>query len=157
MTVTPIFSYTPQNATLIAGLLVGFSTASTDPDSATPAGTWSAWNGLTDIGDIGNSGSFIEQTTLADTTKRYISGMKDTQEIEMTYYKYAGDTDQAALKAAAEAGSNIWVKCQWKNGDVAKFQAAISGYALVGGGNEDGVKAKVTMRINGDVTFTDAS
>ena len=89
MTVTPIFSYTPQNATLIAGLLVGFSTASTDPDSSTPAGTWSAWNGLTDIGDIGNSGSFIEQTTLADTTKRYISGMKDTQEIEMTYYKYA--------------------------------------------------------------------
>ena len=157
MTVTPIFFFFLQNATLIAGLLVGFSTATTDPDSATPAGTWSAWNGLTDIGDIGNSGSFIEQTTLADTTKRYISGMKDTQEIEMTYYKYAGDTDQASLKAAAEAGSNIWVKCQWKNGDTAKFQAAISGYALVGGGNEDGVKAKVTMRINGDVTFTDAS
>ena len=86
---------------------MGFSTATTDPDSATPAGTWSAWNGLTDIGDIGNSGSFIEQTTLADTTKRYISGMKDTQEIEMTYYKYAGDTDQASLKAAAEAGSNM--------------------------------------------------
>ena len=155
MTVSPIFTYTPQNATLIAGLLVGFSTETTEPDSN--SGTWSPWNGLTDIGDIGNSGSFIEQTTLADTTKRYISGMKDTQEIEMTYYKYAGDTYQAALKAAAEAGSNIWVKCQWKNGDTAKFQAAISGYALVGGGNEDGVKAKVTMRINGDVTFTDAS
>ena len=38
-----------------------------------------------------------------------------------------------------------------------KFQAAISGYALVGGSNEDGVKAKISMRINGDVTFTDAS
>ena len=155
MTVTPLFNYTPQNATLIAGMLVGYSTASTDPDSS--SGTWSPWNGLTDIGDIGNNGSFIEQTTLADTTKRYIAGMKDTSEIEMTFYKYAGDTNQTALKTAAENGSNIWVKIQWKNGDTAKFQAAISGYALVGGGNEDGVKAKVTMRINGDVTFTDAS
>lgn len=155
MTVTPLFNYTPQNATLIAGMLVGYSTATTDPDSN--SGTWSPWNGLTDIGDIGNNGSFIEQTTLADTTKRYIAGMKDTSEIEMTFYKYAGDTNQTALKTAAENGSNIWVKIQWKNGDVAKFQAAISGYALVGGGNEDGVKAKITMRINGDVTFTDAS
>lgn len=155
MTVTPLFNYTPQNATLIAGMLVGYSTASTDPDSS--SGTWSPWNGLTDIGDIGNNGSFIEQTTLADTTKRYIAGMKDTSEIEMTFYKYAGDTNQTALKTAAENGSNIWVKIQWKNGDTAKFQAAISGYALVGGGNEDGVKAKITMRINGDVTFTDAS
>ena len=155
MTVTPLFNYTPQNATLIAGMLVGYLTASTDPDSN--SGTWSPWNGLTDIGDIGNNGSFIEQTTLADTTKRYIAGMKDTSEIEMTFYKYAGDTNQTALKTAAENGSNIWVKIQWKNGDTAKFQAAISGYALVGGGNEDGVKAKITMRINGDVTFTDAS
>ena len=133
MAVTPIFSYTPQNATLIAGMLVGYSTAT------------------------GNSGAFVEQTTLADTTKRYMAGMKDTAEMEVTYYKYAGDTNQAALKTAAEAGSNIWVKVQWKNGDTAKFQAAISGYALVGGSNEDGVKAKISMRINGDVTFTDAS
>ena len=155
MTVTPFFNYSPQNATLIAGMLVGYSTAATDPDSN--SGTWSPWNGLTDIGDIGNNGSFIEQTTLADTTKRYIAGMKDTSEIEMTFYKYAGDTNQTALKTAAENGSNIWVKIQWKNGDTAKFQAAISGYALVGGGNEDGVKAKITMRINGDVSFTDAS
>ena len=137
MAVTPIFSYTPQNATLIAGMLVGYSTATADPDSN--SGTWSPWNGITEIGDIGNSGAFVEQTT------------------EVTYYKYAGDTNQAALKTAAEAGSNIWVKVQWKNGDTAKFQAAISGYALVGGSNEDGVKAKISMRINGDVTFTDAS
>ena len=63
MAVTPIFSYTPQNATLIAGMLVGYSTASADPDSN--SGTWSPWNGITEIGDIGNSGAFVEQTTLA--------------------------------------------------------------------------------------------
>ena len=112
MAVTPIFSYTPQNATLIAGMLVGYSTATADPDSN--SGTWSPWNGITEIGDIGNSGAFVEQTTLADTTKRYMAGMKDTAEMEVTYYKYAGDTNQAALKTAAEAGSNIWVKVQWK-------------------------------------------
>ena len=63
MAVTPIFSYTPQNATLIAGMLVGYSTATADPDSN--SGTWSPWNGITEIGDIGNSGAFVEQTTLA--------------------------------------------------------------------------------------------
>ena len=86
MAVTPIFSYTPQNATLIAGMLVGYSTASADPDLN--SGTWSPWNGITEIGDIGNSGAFVEQTTLADTTKRYMAGMKDTAEMEVTYYKY---------------------------------------------------------------------
>ena len=155
MTVTPIYSYTPQNASIIAGLLVGFSTAASDPD--TNSGTWTGWNGITEIGDIGNTGAFIEQTTIADTTKRYMAGMKDTSEMEVTYFKYSGDTGQASLKSAAEAGSNIWVKVQWKNGDVAKFQAAISGYAIVGGSNEEGYKAKITLRINGDVTFTDAS
>jgi hypothetical protein len=149
MTVTPIFSYTPQNATLIAGLLVSFK----GPNDQTEK----PWNGLTEIGDIGNTGSFVEQTTLADTTKRYIAGMKDTSEIEMTYYKYAGDTNQASLKTLAEAGSNIHVHLQWKNGDEAEFDAAISGYAIVAGSNEDGVRAKISMRINGDVTFTDAS
>ena len=48
MAVTPIFSYTPQNATLIAGMLVGYSTATADPDSN--SGTWSPWNGITEIG-----------------------------------------------------------------------------------------------------------
>ncbi len=149
MTVTPIFSYTPQNATLIAGLLVSFK----GPNDQTEK----PWNGLTEIGDIGNTGSFVEQTTLADTTKRYIAGMKDTSEIEMTYYKYAGDSNQASLKTLAEAGSHIHVHLQWKNGDEAEFDAAISGYAIVAGSNEDGVRAKISMRINGDVTFTDAS
>ena len=50
-----------------------------------------------------------------------MAGMKDTAEMEVTYYKYAGDTNQAALKTAAEAGSNIWVKVQWKNGDTGKI------------------------------------
>ncbi|MBQ8708873.1 MAG: hypothetical protein IJ523_12370 [Succinivibrionaceae bacterium] len=81
----------------------------------------------------------------------------DTSEQEVTFFKYVGDAGQATLKTAAENGSNIWVKVQWANGDEAKFQAAISGYAIVGGGNEDGVRAKITMRINGDVSFTDAS
>ena len=58
MAVTPIFSYTPQNATLIAGMLVGYSTATADPDSN--SGTWSPWNGITEIGDIGNSGAFVK-------------------------------------------------------------------------------------------------
>lgn len=157
MAITPIYNYEEQNASIIAGLLVAYSTASDDPDTSSPAGTWTGWNGITEIGDIGNQGSFIEQTTLADTSKRYMAGMKDTSEMEVTYFKYAGDAGQAGIKTAAEAGSVIWVKVQWPNGDTAKFQAALSGYAIVGGGNEDGVKAKVTMRISGDVTFTDAS
>ena len=147
MAITPIFEYTPQNATLIAGLLVAFKVGE---------GEYTAWNGLTDVGDIGNTGSFVEQTSLADRTKRYLAGMKDTAEFEMTYYKYVGDAGQAQLKTLAESGSNISVKMQWPNGDEATFEAAISGYSIVGGGNEDAVRAKVTMRINGDVTFKDA-
>ena len=85
MAVTPIFSYTPQNATLIAGMLVGYSTATADPDLN--SGSWSPWNGITEIGDIGNSGTLVEQNKIADTTERNMAGMKDTAETEGTYYK----------------------------------------------------------------------
>lgn len=101
MPVTPLFNYTPQNASIIAGMLVAFSTDATDPDTADPAGTWTPWNGITEIGDIGNTGAFIEQTTLADTTKRYMAGMKDTSEQEVTIqFRATENTNSKQRKTA---------------------------------------------------------
>ena len=94
-------SYEHQNATLTAGTLVYYKALNAADE------TYALWNGLTEIGDIGTSGSFVEDTTLADTVKTYIPGMKDTSELEFTFYRYNADTAQADLISKAQAGTSV--------------------------------------------------
>jgi hypothetical protein len=141
-------SYEHQNATLTAGTLVYYKAL----DAADE--TYALWNGLTEIGDIGTSGSFVEDTTLADTVKTYIPGMKDTSELEFTFYRYNADTAQADLISKAQAGTSVTIKIVWPNSTQAVFNAALNGYSVVGGGNEDGVKGKINLRVSGDTTFS---
>lgn len=141
-------SYEHQNATLTAGTLVYYKAL----DAADE--TYALWNGLTEIGDIGTSGSFVEDTTLADTVKTYIPGMKDTSELEFTFYRYNADTAQADLISKAQAGTSVTIKIVWPNNTQAVFDAALNGYAVVGAGNEDGVKGKINLRVSGDTTFS---
>ena len=97
-------SYEHQNATLTAGTLVYYKALNAADE------TYALWNGLTEIGDIGTSGSFVEDTTLADTVKTYIPGMKDTSELEFTFYRYNADTAQADLISKAQAGTSVTIK-----------------------------------------------
>ena len=141
-------SYSHQNATLTAGTLVYYKALNAADE------TYALWNGLTEIGDIGTSGSFVEDTTLADTVKTYIPGMKDTSELEFTFYRYNADTAQADLISKAQAGTSVTIKIVWPNSTQAVFDAALNGYAVVGAGNEDGVKGKINLRVSGDTTFS---
>ena len=141
-------SYSHQNATLTAGTLVYYKALNAADE------TYALWNGLTEIGDIGTSGSFVEDTTLADTVKTYIPGMKDTSELEFTFYRYNADTAQADLISKAQAGTSVTIKIVWPNNTQAVFDAALNGYAVVGAGNEDGVKGKINLRVSGDTTFS---
>ena len=141
-------TYSHQNATLTAGTLVYYKALNAADE------TYALWNGLTEIGDIGTSGSFVEDTTLADTVKTYIPGMKDTSELEFTFYRYNADTAQADLISKAQAGTSVTIKIVWPNNTQAVFDAALNGYAVVGAGNEDGVKGKINLRVSGDTTFS---
>ena len=110
-------SYEHQNATLTAGTLVYYKALNAADE------TYALWNGLTEIGDIGTSGSFVEDTTLADTVKTYIPGMKDTSELEFTFYRYNADTAQADLISKAQAGTSVTIKIVWPNNTQAVFDA----------------------------------
>lgn len=141
-------TYSHQNATLTAGTLVYYKALEAE-DSA-----YALWNGLTEIGDIGTTGSFVEDTTLADTVKTYIAGMKDTSELEFQFYRYKDDSAQADLISKAQAGTSITIKIVWTNGTQAVFDAALNGYSVVGSGNEEGIKGKINLRVSGDTTFS---
>lgn len=149
MALTPIYSYTPKDAAILAGTLTMFK--GDDDEDFLP------WQGIKELGDIGSTGSFIEQTTLEDTAKRYIGGMKDTQEAEMSFAWYADDANHKKLRDYAIAGKSVDIKVQFPNGVVAQFHAALSGFAFSSGGNEDFITAKVSMRMSGEPTWTDPS
>ena len=80
--------------------------------------------------------------------------MKDTSELEFTFYRYNTDTAQADLISKAQAGTSVTIKIVWPNNTQAVFDAALNGYAVVGAGNEDGVKGKINLRVSGDTTFS---
>lgn len=141
-------TYQHQNATLIAGTLVYYK-LQTEEDTA-----FRLWNGLTSIGDIGTEGTFADDTTIADTVHTYIPGMKDTSELSFEFYLYNADENQDELRGMAAEGENITLKIEWPAGTVAKFNAALNGFSVIGGGNEDGVKGKIALRVSGDTEFS---
>lgn len=147
MAVTPIYEYSAKDSAILAGTLTMFKG---DDDS-----DFLPWQGIRELGDIGSTGSFIEQTTLEDKTKRYLGGMKDTQEAEMSFAWYADDANHKKLRDYAIAGKSVDIKVQFPNGVVAAFHAALSGFAFSSGGNEDVITAKVSLRMSGDPTWTD--
>ena len=141
-------TYKHQNATLTAGTLVYYK----DQDAEETA--FKLWNGLTNIGDIGTSGTFQADTTIADTTNTYIPGMKDTAEMEFEFYLYAADENQTELRDKANNGENVTIRIEWPSGDIGTFNAALNGFSIVGSSNEDGIKGKIGLRVSGDTTWT---
>lgn len=67
--------------------------------------TWVAIAEPRELGDIGESGSFVDATHLSitDATRQYIAGLKDPPDKAFVFADIPADAGQIALKAAADA------------------------------------------------------
>lgn len=108
---------------------------------------------LQEFPDLGAAADQVEVTTLADSNRRYINGIKDFGSLEFTFL-YDGATEGSfkKLQAIEKAGQAVkWKVTLPDNVDVT-FEGMAS-VALSGAGVNDALTFKLSINLSSDVTF----
>lgn len=114
------FAYTPKDAVLAAGTQTQFCLKG--------ATAWTPVQGVSAIGQVGEKGSTVEQTTLEDASKRYMAGMFDGPDKELKGKFYDDDAGQTAFFNAAKAGENVMIMHVWPDNVTATYELTLLGY-----------------------------
>ena len=150
MAITPIYTRTPQNATLNAGSLTMWAEI---PTSGEPS--WRKLDGNVNLPELSATASSVDQSTVEDADGfRYISGRKDGAEGSIQVYFYKDDADQKAFFEAAQANKNVLLKVQYKGGLLAQCEIALLGYNLPSGGADEVQSITINFKISGSITIT---
>ena len=150
MAITPIYTRTPQNASLNAGSLTMWAEI---PESSDP--TWRKLDSNVNLPELSATASSVDQSTVEDADGfRYISGRKDGAEGSIQVYFYKDDADQKAFFEAAQANKNVLLKVQYKGGLLAQCEVALLGYNLPSGGADEVQSITINFKISGSITIT---
>ena len=142
---------TKKNAITGKNTLVGYKLASdTSGDYVTIPGV-SVFTGL------GGTVEDIDQTCIAEDTKRYLSGAWDGNEITITIHHYTGDTTQQALISAANSGSIISLCIQYQDESTAIMEVALKSATPQDPSISDTLKWDIVGKLNSKPTWTLAS
>ena len=123
---------------------------------STDGGTvYSLVKGVETVPRVGTEGSFVEVTSIDETTKRYIAGMKTPPEWELAFKRIGDDAVQDALIAAAQAGDTVKIKVTYQTGDVADIDLVLNGYYADEAAQGDAPQMfAVKGQQSGDATFS---
>ena len=89
------------------------------------SGDYTTIPGVSVFTGLGGSVEDIEQTCIAEDTKRYLPGAWDGNEITITIHHYTGDTTQQALINAANSGAIISLCIQYQDESTAVMEVAL--------------------------------
>lgn len=110
--------------------------------SATETPNWTDVCDIKDFPDLGGSPDLLETTTLSDSAKTYIAGIKDQQALEFTANYDEDDMDAIALLTGTKK-FQLWFGAAGASGKFA-FSGTISTY-VVGAGVNEVVDMKVVI------------
>ena len=104
------------------------------------------------IDAFGTEGSFVDATTLSDTTKKYVADIKDTPDINLVVNHSKGSTAVSGLLTAASNGETVKVRISFPDTTTATFDLALSGYTTQVE-SEGLIRHTVKGKQSGDVVF----
>jgi len=102
--------------------------------SANDTPSWDDVCDIKDFPDLGGAPEMLETTTLSDSAKSYIAGIKDQQALEFTANYDADDMDAIALLTGTQ-DFQLWFGASGASGKFA-FSGTISAYVVGAGVNE---------------------
>lgn len=102
--------------------------------SSTETPSWDDVCDIKDFPDLGGSPELLETTTLSDSSKAYIAGIKDQQALEFTANYDEDDMDAIALLTGTKK-FQLWFGTNGASGKFA-FSGTISTYVVGAGVNE---------------------
>lgn len=138
-----------KNAIAGKNVLVGYKLA-----TAQQSDPWITIPGVSIYSGIGGSVEDIDQTCIAEATKRYLAGAFDGNEITITIHHYTGDTVQQTLINAANAGSVINLMVEWPDGTTGEMEVALKQAIPQDPSLSETIKWDITGKLNGMPTWT---
>ena len=142
---------TKKNAITGKNTLVGYKLASDT------SGSYVTIPGVSVFTGLGGTVEDIDQTCIAEDTKRYLSGAWDGNEITITIHHYTGDTTQQALISAANSGSIISLCIQYQDESTAIMEVALKSATPQDPSISDTFKWDIVGKLNSKPTWTLAS
>lgn len=142
---------TKKNAITGKNTLVGYKLASDT------SGSYVTIPGVSVFTGLGGTVEDIDQTCIAEDTKRYLSGAWDGNEITITIHHYTGDTTQQALINAANSGSIISLCIQYQDESTAIMEVALKSATPQDPSISDTLKWDIVGKLNSKPTWTLAS
>lgn len=142
---------TKKNAITGKNTLVGYKLASDT------SGSYVTIPGVSVFTGLGGTVEDIDQTCIAEDTKRYLSGAWDGNEITITIHHYTGDATQQALISAANSGSIISLCIQYQDESTAIMEVALKSATPQDPSISDTLKWDIVGKLNSKPTWTLAS
>lgn len=142
---------TKKNAITGKNTLVGYKLASDT------SGSYVTIPGVSVFTGLGGTVEDIDQTCIAEDTKRYLSGAWDGNELTITIHHYTGDTTQQALISAANSGSIISLCIQYQDESTAIMEVALKSATPQDPSISDTLKWDIVGKLNSKPTWTLAS
>lgn len=146
MALTPT---TKKNAITGKNTLVGYRLA-----DQTPEASFVTIPGVQIFTGIGGSVEDIDQSCIAEDSKRYLAGAWDGNELTITIHHYTADATQQALITAANAGSVVDIQIQYQDGTTGEIEVALKSASPQDPSLSDTLKWDVVGKINGKPSWT---
>ncbi|MCL2378295.1 MAG: phage tail protein [Defluviitaleaceae bacterium] len=107
---------------------------------------------LMEVPELGSSPEKIDVTTLADTSKRYIPGIKDYGDLvfKFLYDNQAAGANYRILKGMEDTGNTVTFQLRYPDGATHTFDA-IPAVSMDAGSINGALTFSVTMMMQGDV------
>jgi hypothetical protein len=106
-----------------------------------------------DFDGPGGEASEIDVSHLESTSKEFLLGLKDNGELAINVNLIPGSASQNGLQADHDASTLRNFKLVLSQGTTAAFAAYVKRFRRTGQ-KDDVVKAAITLRITGDITWT---
>lgn len=140
-----------KNALTGKNTLVGYKLASDT------SGIYETIPGVSVFTGLGGSVEDIDQTCIAEDTKRYLPGAWDGNEITITIHHYTGDTTQQALINAANSGAIISLCIQYQDESTAVMEVALKSATPQDPSISETLKWDIVGKLNSKPVWTLAS
>lgn len=140
-----------KNALTGKNTLVGYKLASDT------SGSYETIPGVSVFTGLGGSVEDIDQTCIAEDTKRYLPGAWDGNEITITIHHYTGDATQQALINAANSGAIISLCIQYQDESTAVMEVALKSATPQDPSISETLKWDIVGKLNSKPVWTLAS
>lgn len=146
---TALTPTTKKNAITGKNTLVGYRLA-----DQTPEASFVTIPGVSVFTGLGGSTEDVDQTCIAEDSKRYLAGAWEGNELTITIHHYTGDTTQQALITAANNGSVVDIQIDYQDGTSAELEVALKSASPQDASLSETLKWDIVGKLNGKPTWT---